>query len=144
MSDEERARIQASYAASQAEERAEVMRVAGTVDALFAAALAGDQARFAALLGRGFEGGGAAFADDRLARSAGAPLTIEALRPIALQCRRDAGEPDQSMTMSDEIIQEAPYICNGEPEHRIVVVFEENGTKIAGVTVEGRVRWPFP
>lgn len=144
MSDAEWARIQASDAASEAERRAEVMRVAGTVDALFAAALAGDQARFSALLGRGFEGGGAAFADDRLARSQGAPLTIEALRPIALQCRRDAEEPYQSMDMSDEILHEAPYICNGESGHRIIVSFEENGTKIASVMVEGRVRWPFP
>lgn len=144
MSDEERARIQASDAASEATQRAEVMRVAGTVDALFAAAIAGDRARFDALLGRGFEGGGAVFADDRLARSNGVPLTIDTLRPIARQCRRDVEEPYQSMDMGNEINQDAPYICNDQPGHRLLVGFEENGTKIAWMTLEGRVRWPFP
>lgn len=144
MTDEERARIQASDAASEAEERAEIMRVAGTVDALFAAAIAGDQVRFAALLGRGFEGGGAVLADDRSGVRQAGPLTLEALRPIAAACRRAEEEPYQNMDMSDEINQEAPYICNGEPGFRLLARFEENGAKVASLHIEGRVRLPFP
>jgi hypothetical protein len=145
MSDEERARIQASAAASEAEERAEVMRVAATVDTLFAAALAGDRESFQALLGRGLDGGGAALADDRSAGSLAVPLTLEALRPIAAECRRMPGdEPYQNLDMSDRINQEARFICNGVPGHFLYAGFEENGTRIGWLRLEGPVRRPFP
>jgi hypothetical protein len=138
------ARIAAADAISAAAERAEVMRVAGTVDALFAAAAAGDQARFNELLGEGFEGGGPVLSDERAGVRRAVPLTLEALRPIAAACRRGEEEPYQAMNMSDQIIQEGPLVCGGEAGMRLIAVYEQNGTRVASLVVEGRVRLPWP
>jgi hypothetical protein len=138
------AELMAADAASEVERLAEVMRVAGTVDALFAAAAARDQARFDALLGEGFEGGGPVLSDERSGVRQAGPLTLEALRPIAVACRREGEEPYQVMDMSDEINQEGPLVCDGESGFRLLAGYERNGTRIAWLRVEGRVRVPFP
>lgn len=141
---EQGAEMMAADAASVAAERAEVMRVAGTVDALFAAAVAGDQARFDALLGAGFEGRGPVLSDERSGVRRAVPLTLEALRPIAAACHRGEELPYQATDMSDQITQDGPLTCDGESGMRLLAVFEQNGTRVASLVVEGRVRLPFP
>lgn len=138
-------RLRAEDAVAEAERRAEVAAVTAVVDQLFAAALAGDEARFNALLGRGYQGRGATLVDDRGAAPQGGTLTIAALRPIATDCRRDQGEePYQYFDMSGEIEQEARFICNGVAGHVLTAGFERNGTRVGWLRLEGQVRRPLP
>ena len=138
-------RIRAQDAVAETERRAEVAQVSGVVDALFAAALAADRTRFDALVGRGFEGRGAGLTDDRGAERQPGPLTLERLRPIAAECRRDTSEePYQYFDMWGEIEQEARFTCNGIPGHVLVAGFEQNGTRVGWLRLEGPIRRPLP
>jgi len=137
-------RIAAQDAVAEAAYRDEVGRVAGTVDALFAAAREGDSARFRALLGRG-ERGGPTLSDDRGAEPRVVPLTVEALRPIAAACSRTPGEePYQRFDQFEQLLQDAAFICDGEPGYLLIARFERNGARISWLQLEGRVRRPFP
>lgn len=137
------AAVAAENAVYEAEREAEEARFRATVDALFAAAAAGDQARFAALLGRGHEGRGTAFRDDRN-EIIGVPITIEAVRPLAAACRR-ADEPSQLMSGMEptDMSQTAWFLCDGRRTY-IEAGFEENGAKIHFLIVEGEVRRQDP
>lgn len=137
--------MQAEDAVAMAEQARDVTRIAGRVDALFVAALAGDRTRFDALVGRGFEGRGATLSDERHGEPVAGPLTMEALRPIAAACRRALDEPPyQSFDMAEEINQEAAYICDGEPGYVLHAGFEQGGARIGWLRMEGRIRRPMP
>jgi hypothetical protein len=138
MSAERWAAIEAADAASMAELQAEEDGLAAVVDALFEAARNDDSESFAALLGPGFGGRGAAFSDHRETWGEGGLLTMFAIRPIAALCRR-SGEPTMIIDRGT-LTQTASFICGGRPDYHVEVVFTPDGRRIDSFLIEGEVR----
>jgi len=106
------------------------------IDALFEAALAGNQAGFDEFVGRG-DRRGPVLTDSRGAAAPRiVPLTPQALRPIAAECRRAPGErPRESVEESGQVVQEAIYVCGGASRYHLFAGFEPDAT-VAWLRIE--------
>ncbi len=101
------------------------------VDALFEAALAEDRARFDEFVGTG-DRRRPVLTDSRGAAAPRVvPLTPQALRPIAAECRRAPGErPRESVEKLGQVVQEAIYVCGGGSRYHLFAGFGADATVV--------------